>query len=193
MSGLASGCERGSESPAGQRSQRGDTRPPISARAEELAGSGRAKHGVTASTHGAASQLVMTGAGSAYRVPPPPHRTVTTPDENCVPVQSRRGRREHLAVPAAPGLAARRVGDAHVRVSYRFRRVPRSCTAVRLKLSVDVSNDTLAGSATYIHVNRTLGAATILIPDDLRDADVLRATAYSRNLLQSRSTAVLIR
>jgi hypothetical protein len=139
-------------------------------------------------------QAVPTGAGSAYRLPPPPRRSVTEPGRKCVHTrgpQPPAGRR--VVAPPAPGLSAKRAGPTRILVTYRFARLPRSCAPARLKLSVDVSDDTLPGSATSVRVRRRQGSIRLPIPRDLRRADVVRATAYTKRFAQSEAAAVLIR
>lgn len=152
----------------------------------------RTKSGSTRTSQGD-SQTIVTGAGSAYRVPTPPRALAITPGKTCTRPQGASGKQQRLAIPPAPGLVAQRLSDSQIRVIYRFNRVPPICEPVRLKLSVDVSRDTLPGSASYVRIFRKRGVITVAIPPDLRDADVLRATAFTRKLVQSRSAAVLIR
>lgn len=147
----------------------------------------------TRSGRAGGSRRVVTGAGSVYRLPPPPRQTVSKPGRKCVGVRSALGQRNDLALPPTPGLRARRINPSRVRVSYRFHPVPRFCAPARIKLSVDVSDDALPGSAIYTEVTSRRGTATVPVPDNLRRADVLRVTVYTRRFLQSRSAAVLIR
>lgn len=197
VAGTTAGCERtdadsshdrpppdaGLSEPA-RRTREGDAGIPQRA--------ARTKSGESTRTSQGDSRTIVTGAGSAYRVPTPPRALATTPDKNCTRPRGASSKRQRLRLPPAPGLVAQRLRGSEVRVIYRFDRVPHVCEPVRLKLSVDVSRDTLPGSATYVRISRNRGVITVAIPPDLRDADVLRATAFTRKLVQSRSAAVLI-
>lgn len=140
-----------------------------------------------------AKRAVPTGAGSAYRVPSPPRRASTTPEIRCAVATAPAGRGgTALKLPPAPGLRADRRGPGVVLATYAFRPVSATCAPVRLKLTVDVSQDTLPGAATYVRVAGLRGTVELPIPRDLRGADVIRATSYTEDLRSSSSAAVLI-
>jgi hypothetical protein len=151
-------------------------------------------HAPAPSTQRSKPRIVSTSAGSAYRVPSAPRSTQTAPDKSCARAKAVPGKAgESLSLPPAPGLSARRRGREAVAVSFVFRSVGNECRPARLKVTIDVSQDVLPGAATYVRVRGLKGTTTIPTPADLRAADVVRATAYTKDLRGSRSAAVQIK
>jgi hypothetical protein len=78
-------------------------------------------------------------------------------------------------------------------VAYRVFNSDTRCRTRHLEITVDVNDDTLSGASTIAPVRRSQDTVTVDVPPDLTKADVIRATARTRDGYPSKAASVLIR
>jgi hypothetical protein len=139
-------------------------------------------------------RTITTASGAVVTLPRRPRRTSTQPGERCnVKVLRQHGKTRRYFLPPNPGITAQRLSDAKVLVAYRVFTADTRCRAANLRLTIDVNDDPVAGSSTIAPVHRAKGTVTIHLPQDLAKADVVHATARTKDGYPSEATSVLIR
>jgi hypothetical protein len=147
-----------------------------------------------AGDRGPGSRIITTASGVVLSTPPKPGSTLTRPSSRCAQVLvSRTGKDRRLRAPPIPGIQARRLDARAVELKWRFESNPSACRAVRLSVTVDVSDDVGAGNRVFLRVRGSDGTHEVTLPPDLRRADVLKASAIDARGLQSPPAAVTIR
>lgn len=135
-----------------------------------------------------------TASGAIVILPRRPTGTLAQAGRRCtVKVQRQGDSTRRYFLPPSPGITARRLSDAKVLVAYQVFTVDRRCRTTNLTLTIDVNDDPRAGVSTVVSVRRARGTVTIDIPPDLANADVIRATARTRQGYPSEAASVLIR
>ena len=98
-----------------------------------------------------------------------------------------------VALPPRPGIRAVRLDSENVRLTYRFGQLERDCRPAFLQVILDENDTPAAGDRTVARVHASEGTLTISVPEDLREADVVRAIARTKKGLPSDAAAALIR
>lgn len=134
--------------------------------------------------------------GGTVTITPKRPRTYTTPPgRGCVVKELGlpTGGSKRFAFPPRPGIAARRVRNGGVLVSYDVGVVDPRCRPVWLDLSLDVNDDgQSAGGRAVEPVQQRAGQISMAVPSYIREADVVIATARTRDGRPSESSRVLI-
>jgi hypothetical protein len=102
-------------------------------------------------------------------------------------------RTKQVPVPPPPGIAARRVDDDTVLVTYRLGPIDPRCRPVFLELTLDVNDDGESGAGTYARIRQRWGQISMKVPDHMRAADVFIASVRTREGHPSDASRVLTR
>jgi hypothetical protein len=141
----------------------------------------------------ARERTLRTSSGAVVILPPRPSRRIAGSGDGCQALEVRRGdRTETFLRPPSPGLSAEDLGQSRLLVSYRFRGGVKRCPPAVLELTVDVNDDPLPGARLTARINGTEGDVTVTVPADLADADVVSATARTKDGIPSEAASVLI-
>jgi hypothetical protein len=100
--------------------------------------------------------------------------------------------RRRLPKPPSPGIAAKRVDDETVVVSYRLGTVDPRCRPAFFQLTLDVNDDGESGANTYARIGQAQGEISVAVSDLLRGADVVIASVRTNEGRPSESSKVLI-
>jgi hypothetical protein len=132
---------------------------------------------------------VPTEGGGVYYAPTEPRVEVVEPSRACV-----RGSDEPH--PPRPGLQAVRSGDRRFRVRVILEPVPRECAPKFIRMAFDVNDDPLPPASPLagplIPATRFSPWLEVMVPDRVKDADVLSAISVTADGRSGDAASVLI-
>lgn len=129
----------------------------------------------------------------ARSLPVKPNTTRTRPSPACSRGANGDGGGT-LELPPRPGLSARRTDAGTIQVQVRFARLPRRCLPRAVRITVDVTSDSLAPATTVYPLDKVRNkTVAVALPDRVRGADVVRASSIAASGASSDPAAVLIR
>lgn len=125
--------------------------------------------------------------GSIAYLPVKPTRTQAPPSPSCTADQ------DGDVLPPTPRVRARRLQGNRLLIQVSFASLPRRCRPKAVQLSLDVNDDPLGPDSALFPLRRLRKPLVIEIPERVRDADVIRASAVTRSGATSDANVVLIR
>jgi hypothetical protein len=201
------GCADEADHPASSTDSRGD-RANAPVRPDNAADKGAtettpagAEIAQTATNTDTGRKVIRKPSGAVTITPERPTTYKTRPEKRCgsrvVGVFSRDGKRiigtRRVAMPPRPGVAAERIDDDTVVVSYDLGTVDPTCRPAFLEMTVDINDDGQSGTGVvladrqssggfgYARIRQPQGEIVVEVPDYMREADVFIASVRTRD------------
>lgn len=148
----------------------------------------------TVTINGRRYRKVKSPSGAVSLLPRRPMQTTVLPERGCRAkrFRSHDGSSVRRFLPPAPGLRAERTSEDLIVISYWFGKVDQRCRPRHLSFVADVNDDSLPPAGDSVRLRRLQGSIEFELPESVRAADVVRATARTAEGLPSNSSAVLI-
>jgi len=139
-------------------------------------------------------KVIRKKSGAVTITPERPTSYRTRPGKGCVMKEFGlpTGGSKRFAMPPRPGVAARRVDDGTVIVSYDLGAVDPRCRPAFLQLTLDINDDGQSGAGTHARIRKPRGEISMAAPGHMREADVFIASVRTSDGLPSESSKVLI-